>query len=322
MPAVDHAAGAITSMSGERKTIHFLADRGDIRLRLDQVLVRRMTDITRMSRTRAQEWIASGAVSIDGVPASRASIHVAEGASIEITLPDSAHTRVRPQPEAGALDIVFEDEHLIALNKPAGVIVHPSYKHTSGTLLNAVLWHFRDRPATRPGIISRLDKDTSGLLLVALDAVVHARMQKTPLRKEYLALVAGVPRPLHGTIDLPLGRDPDDRRRVIVTPRGAASTTRYETISTAGDVSLVRCELVTGRTHQIRVHLARCGWSIVGDAVYGTADPRIARQALHSWRATFLHPATGTSQQLTAPLPEDMRMLLPADVAAVMSSPP
>jgi 23S rRNA pseudouridine1911/1915/1917 synthase len=264
-----------------------------------------------MSRTRAQAWIESGAVTVDGIRAPRASIRVAEGASVEVTLPDSAQPRTRAQPEPGDLAIVYEDEHLIALNKPAGIIVHPSYKHTSGTLLNAVLWHVRDRPAARPGIVSRLDKQTSGLLLVALSPVVHAQLQRQRIRKEYLALVVGTLRPHQGTIDLPLARDTQDRRRVVVTRNGAASTTKYEVLSTDRGISLVRCELVTGRTHQIRVHLASSGWPIVGDTTYGEKDARIARQALHSWRATFAHPVTGTPMQLTAPPPDDLRNCYP-----------
>jgi 23S rRNA pseudouridine1911/1915/1917 synthase len=296
-------------MPVQRGTIHFITDRGDARLRLDQVLVRRVTGITRMSRSRAQQWIESGAVSVDGSLAGRPSNRVREGAVVEIALPDDAEPRVRPQPEVGSLEILYEDEHLLALDKPAGVVVHPSYKNASGTLLNAVLWHVRDRTNLRPGIVTRLDKNTSGLLLVSLTPGVHAALQRTPLRKEYLALVEGVPLPTSGTIDLPLGRDPGDRRRVIVTPDGLPSVTNYEVLSSDDDVSVVRCELVTGRTHQIRVHMAARGWPLVGDATYGRADARLARQALHAWRATFVHPATGAPMQISAPMPDDLASL-------------
>jgi 23S rRNA pseudouridine1911/1915/1917 synthase len=294
----------------ERRTIQFIADRGDARLRLDQVLVRRVTDVTRMSRSRAQGWIESGAVLVDGSIAPRPSIRVREGAVVEVALPDSSELRTRPQPESGPLELLHEDDHVLALNKPAGVVVHPSYKNVSGTLLNAVLWHLRDRPDARPGIVTRLDKDTSGVLLVSLTPGVHAALQRTSIRKEYLAVVAAVPSPQRGTIDLPLGRDPEDRRRVIPTDEGLPSITHYEVMSSTKGVSVVRCELGTGRTHQIRVHLAARGWPILGDATYGVTDARLARQALHSWRATFVHPVSGEELQVTAPLPLDLQAIV------------
>jgi 23S rRNA pseudouridine1911/1915/1917 synthase len=293
-------------MPAEGRTIQFTADRGDARLRLDQILVRRVTDVTRMSRSRAQEWIESGAVLVDGAIAGRASTRVREGALVEVALPDSAEPRTRPEPEAGTLDVIYEDTHILALNKPAGIVVHPSYKNVSGTLLNAVLWHLRDRDEVRPGIVTRLDKDTSGVLLVSLTPGVHAALQRAPIRKEYLAIVAGVPRPAAGTIDLPLGRDPDDRRRVVVTREGLPSVTHYEVLSSSEGMSLVRCELGTGRTHQIRVHMAACGWPLIGDGTYGVPDARLTRQALHAWRASFVHPISGAQLQIEAPLPSDL----------------
>jgi 23S rRNA pseudouridine1911/1915/1917 synthase len=297
-------------MPVERRTIHFAADRGDARLRLDQVLVRRVTDITRMSRSRAQQWIESGAVLVNGAVAARPSARVREGALVEVVLPDTAQQRTRPQPEPGIIEVLCEDEHLLALNKPAGVVVHPSYKNASGTLLNAVLWHLRERDDVRPGIVTRLDKDTSGLLLVSLTPGVHATLQRARIRKEYLAIVAGVPRPAKGTIDLPLGRDPNDRRRVVVGQEGVPSVTEYEVLSTRDGISMLRCELVTGRTHQIRVHLAARGWPLLGDATYGVADTRITRQALHSWRATFVHPMSGVPLEICAPPPRDFTDVL------------
>jgi 23S rRNA pseudouridine1911/1915/1917 synthase len=293
-----------------RRTIQFTADRGDARLRLDQVLVRRVTDISRMSRSRAQGWIESGAVLVDGAVAARPSIRVREGALVEVAVPEGAEFRTRPQAEAGVLDVLHEDDHLLALNKPAGVVVHPSYKNVSGTLINAVLWHLRDRGDVRPGIVTRLDRDTSGVLLVSLTPGVHARLQRTPIRKEYLAVVAGLPQPRSGTIELPLDRDPEDRRRVMVRADGLPSTTHYEVLSTAAGVSVLRCELGTGRTHQIRVHLAARGWPLVGDATYGVGDARLTRQALHAWRVTFEHPVTSAPLRITAPAPRDLAPLL------------
>ncbi len=295
--------------------IQFDADRGDARLRLDQVIVRRVTAVKFLSRSVARHWIESGAVSVDGRVATRPSARVREGAAITIALPDSAVRRSRPVGEAGALDVVYEDDSLIALNKPAGVVVHPSYKQLSGTLLNALLWRIRERPGLQPGIFTRLDKDTSGLVIVALTPGVHARLQREAaagrVSKQYLAVVRGLPRPASGDIVLPLGRDPLDRRRVVVAGAGAPSHTRYEVIAPCGEGNtLVRCEPVTGRTHQIRVHLAASGWPVVGDRAYGEPDPRIARQALHAWRATLPHPDTQHPVELEAPLPEDMTQLL------------
>ena len=182
----------------------------------------------------------------------------------EVSTEIQSAERRRPLPEEGPLTVLFEDEYSIVLDKPPGVVVHPTYKNWSGTLLNSVLWRVRDRAGAQPGILTRLDKDTSGLVVVALTPEVHAAMQRDQaagrIRKEYLAIVQGSPHPVSGSIALPLGRDTADRRRVVVTETGARSETRYEVIAAApGDRSLVRCELVTGRTHQIRVHLAARG---------------------------------------------------------------
>ena len=221
--------------------------------------------------------------------------------------------RPRPEPEAVPIAIIYEDDSLIAIDKPPGIVVHPTYKNWSGTLLNGVLWHLRGR-GTDPSIVTRLDKDTSGLVLVALGPDVHAQVQRDGaagmVRKEYLALVRGTPAPPRGSISLPLARSAEDRRLVIVTPTGQDSQTDYEVLSTVDDYSLVRCELVTGRTHQIRVHLAARGWPIAGDATYGAAHPALARQALHAWRITLSHPITREPLHIEAPLPLDLRGLM------------
>lgn len=219
--------------------------------------------------------------------------------------------RRRPQPEEGPLTIIYEDDWMLVANKPPGVVVHPTYKNTSGTLLNAVLWRVRERPGSQPGILTRLDKDTSGLVVIALTPDVHATMQKDAAAgrttKHYLAVVVGWPEPSRGAIVLPLARDPEDRRRVVVTADGAPCETRYEVLSTSEDHALVRCALVTGRTHQIRVHLAACGWPVLGDRVYGQPDDRITRQALHAWRVSMPHPITRQPLEFEAPIPPDMQ---------------
>jgi len=204
---------------------------------------------------------------------------------------------------------------MIVLDKPPGVVVHPTYRNWSGTLLNSVLWRIRERPGAQPGILTRLDKDTSGLVVIALTPEVHAAMQRDQsagrIRKEYLAVVQGWPDPPAGSIARPLGRDTADRRRVVVTDAGTPSETRYETLAgLPGGTALVRCEPVTGRTHQIRVHMAVSGWPVIGDAVYGVADARIGRQALHAWRVRLPHPITKAPVALEAAVPADMRTLI------------
>src|SRR5690348_14583834 len=320
-------------MPDSGSTIQFIADRGDTRLRLDQVLVRRVRDVSRLSRTAAQQWIASGAVTVDGVEAARPSAHVAEGAAVEVTLPSTATLRARPLPEDTPLDVLYEDDVLLVVNKPAGMVVHPSYKQTGGTLLNAVIGRLRDRAGSQPGILTRLDKDTSGLVVIALSASVHAVLQRDAaagrIRKEYLAFVRGTPRPSRGRITTPIARDPNDRRRMMASPNGMRSETFYEVTSRLpapniergepapgnrelglDGCSIVRCELITGRTHQIRVHLASQGWPIVGDAVYGEPSAAIGRQALHAWRIALPHPMSRNPLAIEAPLPADTQALL------------
>jgi len=223
-------------------------------------------------------------------------------------------TRRRPQPEEGHLSLVFEDEWIAVFDKPPGVVVHPTYKNTTGTLLNAVLWRYRDRTDVRPGILTRLDKDTSGLVVVALTPAVHAAMQRDMnsglISKHYLAAVRGVPEPRAGRVALPLARDAADRRRVVVSPAGAACDTRYELLAEDGGAAILRCEPITGRTHQIRVHLASIGCPIIGDAVYGSVDPRISRQALHAWRVRMPHPVTRDTTVFEAPPPDDLGRLI------------
>jgi 23S rRNA pseudouridine1911/1915/1917 synthase len=290
--------------------IHFTADRGDARLRLDQVLVRRVTQVSGMSRSCAQRWIAEGLVSVNRTPANRRSMHLREGTAVEIALPARSRLRQHATAEPVPLDILYEDDALMAINKPAGMVVHPSFRNSSGTLLNGVLWRMRDRKDVRPGLVSRLDKDTSGVVVVALSPGVHARIQRDAragrVDKQYLAIVRGTPQPMEGRIILPLRRDPSDRRKVVVDPAGAPSETRYSSLANVDGYSLVRCDLLTGRSHQIRVHLAANGWPIAGDVTYGTPDQFLRRQALHAWRITLPHPRSGQMLTVEAPIPEDI----------------
>jgi 23S rRNA pseudouridine1911/1915/1917 synthase len=291
-------------------------DRGDVGERLDRVLMRHLQDVPGLSRNKIQRLIGAGAVLVNDKPAARVSWRIAVGDCLSIDLP--RRQRSRAQPEALPLAIIFEDDDLLVVDKPAGQVSHPAFRHTSGTLINALLAHADGR--WTPALVNRLDKDTSGLVLVSKDAAVHAALQtamyRNAVEKDYLAIVMGRPTPARGTIDLALDRDPWDRRRVMVRDRGGQpSVTRYARLSTApdGKLSLLRCRLVTGRTHQIRVHLAAKAWPIVGDAVYGVKDPRINRQALHAWRLAFVHPHTRQRVELLAPMPADMTRLMTLD---------
>ena len=263
-----------------------------------------------MSRACAQRWIAEGLVSVDRTPAGRASMHVREGTPVEVALPTRSRMRERAAAEPVPLDVLYEDDALMAVNKPAGMVVHPSFRNPSGTLLNGVLWRVRDRKDVRPGLVSRLDKDTSGVVVVALSPGVHARLQRDAhacrVIKEYLAIVRGTPQTSEGRIALALRRDPADRRRVIADPTGVPSETTYSVIANGDGYSLVSCRLGTGRTHQIRVHFASTGSPIAGDRTYGSADSLIRRPALHAWRITFPHPHSRKVVRIEAPVPDDI----------------
>lgn len=312
----------------------FLGDRGDAGQRLDLVLRRHLADLESATRTRVQTWIDGGTVSINGRAVRRAATRVAAGDVLTVDIPESALPQRRTiEGHPAPLDILFEDQHLIAVNKPAGMVVHPTHAQPAGTLLNLLAWHARRWPrGARPSIVGRLDKLTSGAVLVAKTAMVHSTVQRrlaaVDAQKDYLAVVYGRVQPHSGTINLPLRRDPEDRRRVIASMSdGIASTTRFERLAEASTpragLALLRCRLVTGRTHQIRAHLSARGWPIVGDPTYG--EPRwmrvvdldlaaslraFPRQALHAWRLAFTHPVTCARVELEAPIPGDLRALL------------
>jgi 23S rRNA pseudouridine1911/1915/1917 synthase len=281
-----------------------------------------------------QAWIENGHVAVNGVPVHRTAARAAVGDVVAVTLPPTT-----PRPAMAAEDvplrILYEDDHLLALDKPAGVVVHPSYKNAAGTVLNALLWHARGwPPGQRPSLVGRLDKGTSGILVVAKTAAIHAALQRTMAssdsEKDYLVVVYGRVKTIRGEIRLGLAHDPMDRRKMIASSTaGAPSVTRFERLASVAapraGLSLLRCRLVTGRTHQIRVHLTARNWPPVGDTVYGdprwttVADPVLAaalrafpRQALHAWRLAFAHPVTHRRVLLEAPLPRDFEELLAA----------
>ena len=207
------------------------------------------------------------------------------------------------------LAVLYEDAAVVAVNKPAGIVVHPTYTNWTGTLLNGLLARYAE-----PRIMTRLDRDTSGLVIVALGAEMHARLQRDSIagrmQKEYLAVVRGTPDPPTGTINVPLARSAADRRVVVVDPEGQESRTTYRVVAGGSDSSLVCCALETGRTHQIRVHLASLGHPILGDSAYGTADALMTHQALHAWRVTLPHPVSRADVHVEAPLPADFAALL------------
>ena len=308
------------------------ADRGDAGRRIDLVLRRHLTGVTSASRTRVQSWIEGGLVTVNGSVVRRASSRAAAGDVVAIALPAAAARRPMAHEEV-AVRVLYEDEHLVIVDKPAGIVVHPTHKHPAGTLMNALLWPARAwPPGSRPSIVGRLDKLTSGLVVVAKTAAVHAAVQREwaspSTAKDYLALVYGGAGAARGEIALRLRRDPGDRRRVVASAtEGAASLTMFERLGRVRlprmALSLLRCRLVTGRTHQIRAHLAARGWPIVGDAVYGLplwtqiADQALAaalrdfpRQALHAWRVELTHPVTGMRIRAEAPVPADLSALL------------
>jgi 23S rRNA pseudouridine1911/1915/1917 synthase len=307
------------------------ADRGDAGRRLDHVVRRHLTHLASLSRTRVQEWIRGGRVAVNERVVTRVSMRVVLGDVLTVRL-EGVHQRAVMAPEDLPLDVLYEDDLLLAVNKPTGTVVHPTYRHMTGTIVNGLLWRARTWPnGSRPSIVGRLDKQTSGVVIAAKTPEAHAALQRAlnarRAEKDYLTIVYGcVPRE-RGTIDLRLTRAPGDRRRVVASrSEGAESLTRYERLASStvagAAVTLLRCRLATGRMHQIRVHLASSGWPIVGDAKYGeprweqVEDRQIAealrlfpRQALHASRVAFVHPATRQPLAIEAPLPADMAAL-------------
>jgi 23S rRNA pseudouridine1911/1915/1917 synthase len=309
-------------MGEQRIELH--VDRGGIRL--DKFLADRVSDL---SRSAAQRLIDGGQVSVNS-ELTKASYKTQPGDQVVVLLPAEEPTTL--QAEALPLNVIYEDEALLVLDKAAGMVVHPAPGHPGGTLVNALLAYYPNlavggsgqQAGARPGIVHRLDRDTSGLLLVAKNEKVRRALQQQfkahQVHKAYLALLDGHLQPAWGRIEAPIGRDPHHRQRMAVLPGGREAITEYHVLEqfahsmgpVAGDYTLVEAEPQTGRTHQIRVHFASIGHPVTGDAVYGRRRPRldVPRQFLHAQRLGFKHPVTGQRLEFEAPLPADLDAVL------------
>lgn len=296
--------------------------------RLDRWLSTTLSDI---SRSQIQRLIEQGQVLVNQTPCTTKKVLVTLGDRISITIPDP--TPLELEPENIPLDVLYEDEHLIILNKPAGMVVHPAPGHATGTLVHALLHHCQTETPTgltttlsgiggtqRPGIVHRLDKDTTGAIVVAKTDQAHQHLQaqiatKTA-RREYLGLVYGKPKEESGTINQPIGRHPINREKQAIVPEdkgGRLAVTHWQVHERLGNYSLIHFKLETGRTHQIRVHAAWMGCPIVGDPLYSrgkTLNVKMPGQALHAWRLTLEHPVLGNIIQVEAPLPDHFQTLL------------
>jgi 23S rRNA pseudouridine1911/1915/1917 synthase len=287
-------------------------------LRLDRYLAEHLPDF---SRSRLQKLIEQGHVQVNQQVCDSKKQIIQPGDQITLTIPAVESLDLRP--EAIPLDILYEDEDLLIVNKPIGLVVHPAPGHADGTLVNALLAHCPNLPGIggvqRPGIVHRLDKDTSGALVVAKTEIaqqhLQAQIQAKTARRDYLGVVYGVPKTESGTIDAPIGRHPIDRKKmaVVAPEKGRSATTHWQIQERLGNYSLIHFRLETGRTHQIRVHSAHIGFPIVGDPLYSSGRSlgvKLTGQALHAWKLTLTHPHTGAEISVTAPPPAEFMTLI------------
>ena len=279
--------------------------------------------ITGASRARVAQWLAEGLVTCNGAPIVTRSHRVAEGDVVALDAdPDTGPGALVGEPDI-EVAIVFADEHLLVIDKPAGLVVHPGAGHATGTLVQALLARFPEIAEVgepdRPGIVHRLDKDTSGLMLVARTAEAHellsAMLAAHEVERRYLTLVWGIPESTGGMVDAPIGRSAREPTRMVVSVNGREARTRYTVLETFEDpvpTALLECELETGRTHQIRVHMAAIGHAVVGDERYRGVRPAVSapRMFLHSAELALDHPVLGTPLRFESPLPDDLRAVL------------
>jgi 23S rRNA pseudouridine1911/1915/1917 synthase len=287
--------------------------------RIDRYLSQHLADF---SRSRIQQLIEQGQVQINGQVCTSKKITVQPGDRIFLTIP--AAKPLDLQPEAIPLDILYEDDSLIIINKPADLVVHPAAGHESGTLVNALLAHCPDLAGIggvqRPGIVHRLDKDTTGAIAIAKTDLAHqhlqAQLKAKTARRQYLGVVYGSPSAESGTINQPIGRHPVDRKKMAVVPvdkGGRSAVTHWQVRERLGNYTLIHFQLETGRTHQIRVHSAYIGHPIVGDPIYSSGRSlgvNLPGQALHAWKLSLQHPVSGEWIEVTAPLPKTLTTLL------------
>ncbi|MBR3641104.1 MAG: RluA family pseudouridine synthase [Oscillibacter sp.] len=291
----------------EKRTL--TATTEDAAQRLDVFLAARLEGVTRSS---AQKLIERGAVRVNGKAAAK-NHRLAAGETVEATLPDPEPTAAVPQ--AIALDVVYEDDDVIVVNKPKGMVVHPAAGHPDGTLVNALLHHCAGglsgiNGELRPGIVHRIDRDTSGLVIAAKTDAAHralaAQLQDHTLARTYRCIVRGNLRQDSGTVNAPVGRDPKNRKRQAVTANGRPAVTHWRVLARFAGATYLECKLETGRTHQIRVHMAHIGHPILGDATYGGGSEKgLHGQCLHAVALRFRHPRTGEEREVTCPLPEE-----------------
>lgn len=295
---------------------HF-AFRGGKPLRLDKYLVSQLAE---HSRSQIQKWIKEGKVFVEGEAVTKAGYLLEKPVNIVVRIPPPAPAQLVP--ESIPLDVLFENEDVIVVNKPAGMVVHPSAGHSSGTLVHAALAHAPDIQGVggvqRPGIVHRLDKDTSGIILLAKNDYAHRWLQsqfkQRQVEKWYLALVDGAPPTPTGRVEAPIGRDPSHRQRMAVVPshKGRQAITEYRTLQTFEKHTLLEVHLLTGRTHQIRVHMAFLKCPVVGDTIYGRRRPSLplSRYFLHAARLQITLPGEEDPRLFEAPLPEELVQLL------------
>lgn len=293
----------------------FTADKEEKSIRLDVFLAKQLEEL---SRAYIQKLIANANVTVNGKPA-KSNYKMRPLDSVEVCIPPAEIIEIKPEPIP--LDIIYEDEHIIVINKPRGMVVHPAVGNYSGTLVNALLYHCRDlsgiNGAIRPGIVHRLDKDTSGVMVAAKNDKAHAslafQIKERIASRRYLTIVHGNLKEEQGVINAPIGRHPVDRQKMSVTfTNSKEAITKFKIIRRFGDYSFIECKLLTGRTHQIRVHMAYIGHPVVGDPKYGPQRSHfgIAGQALHSTELLLNHPVSGKKMTFSAPLPSDMQEIL------------
>jgi len=281
-------------------------------VRLDKYVAEKCPEL---SRSQAQKLVADGNITVnDRVAKSGVKLHV--GDRVKITLPPPPPSPLSP--EAIPLNIIYEDNDLLVIDKPAGLPIHPAPGHYSHTLVNAILSYVPSLPESddslRPGIVHRLDKDASGVMVVAKNSGAQANLinqfKTRSVVKAYLALVKGHLTPGEGVIEAPIGRDPRHRKRMAVVAEGKEARTNYHVVKYIGDYTLVEVRPETGRTHQIRVHLSAIGYPVVGDSVYGVKSPLLSRPFLHACRLGFKLPSTGEDAEFTSNLPPDLEQAL------------